>query len=99
MTFGGEADEAVSRLLLDRYVDAGGNFIDSADVYGGGASEEIIGRWLAGRDRDALVIATKFFWPTGGGPNDHGAGRKHIIGALHASLRRLGTDEPTRRRP
>jgi len=92
MTFGGEADEAASRLLLDRYAEAGGNFIDSADVYGGGASEEIIGRWLAGRDRDALVIATKFFWPTGGGPNDHGAGRKHIIGALHASLRRLGTD-------
>jgi aryl-alcohol dehydrogenase-like predicted oxidoreductase len=92
MTFGDEADEAASRLLLDRYVDAGGNFIDSADVYGGGISEEIIGRWLAGRDRDALVIATKFFWPTGDGPNDHGAGRKHIISALHASLRRLSTD-------
>jgi aryl-alcohol dehydrogenase-like predicted oxidoreductase len=61
-------------------------------VYGGGLSEEIIGRWLAGRSRDALVVATKFFWPTGGGPNDHGAGRKHIIAALHASLRRLGTD-------
>ncbi|GAA2907655.1 oxidoreductase [Actinoplanes cyaneus] len=92
MTFGGEADEPTSRKLLDRYAEAGGNFIDSADVYGDGASEEIIGRWLAGRDRDTLVIATKFFWPTGGGPNDHGAGRKHIISALHASLRRLGTD-------
>jgi aryl-alcohol dehydrogenase-like predicted oxidoreductase len=92
MTFGGEADEAVSRQLLDRYVDAGGNFVDTADVYGDGASEEIIGRWLAGRVRDDLVIATKFFWPTGGGPNDHGAGRKHIISAVHASLRRLGTD-------
>ncbi|GIF05088.1 aldo/keto reductase [Actinoplanes siamensis] len=92
MTFGGEADEAASRLLLDRYVDAGGNFIDTADVYGGGASEEIIGRWLAARARDELVIATKCFWPTGGGPNDHGAGRKHIIAAVHASLRRLGTD-------
>ena len=73
MTFGGEADEAASRGLLDHYAEAGGNFIDSADVYGGGTSEEIVGRWLTGRDRDALVIATKFFWPTGDGPNDHGA--------------------------
>ena len=92
MTFGAEVDEAASRSLLDHFVDAGGNFVDTADVYGGGVSEEIVGRWLSGRDRDALVIATKVFWPTGGGPNDHGAGRKHIMAALHASLRRLGTD-------
>jgi aryl-alcohol dehydrogenase-like predicted oxidoreductase len=92
MTFGGEADEADSRRLLDRFVAAGGNLIDTADVYTGGRSEEIIGRWLARQDRDDLVIATKFFWPTGEGPNDHGAGRKHILTALHGSLRRLGTD-------
>jgi aryl-alcohol dehydrogenase-like predicted oxidoreductase len=92
MTFGNEADEATSHRLLDRFVDAGGNFIDTADVYAAGASEEIIGSWLAHRSRDDLVIATKLFWHTGGGPNDHGAGRKHILAAVHASLRRLGTD-------
>jgi aryl-alcohol dehydrogenase-like predicted oxidoreductase len=92
MTFGGDADEETSRRLLDRYVDAGGNFVDTADVYGGGASEEIIGRWLSTRNRDDLVIATKLFWATGDKPNDHGAGRKHILAAVHASLRRLGTD-------
>ncbi|WP_213453327.1 aldo/keto reductase [Rhizomonospora bruguierae] len=92
MTFGNEADEQTSHRLLDRYVEAGGNFIDTADVYGEGASEEIIGSWLAHRSRDDLVIATKLFWHTGGGPNDHGAGRKHILAAVHASLRRLRTD-------
>ncbi|WP_229070357.1 aldo/keto reductase [Actinoplanes sp. DH11] len=92
MTFGKEADEQTSHRLLDRYVEAGGNFVDTADVYGGGASEEIIGRWLAGRDRDDLVIATKGFWATGDASNDHGAGRKHLLAAVRASLRRLGTD-------
>jgi aryl-alcohol dehydrogenase-like predicted oxidoreductase len=92
MTFGGDADEATSRELLDRYVDAGGNFIDTADVYGDGASEEIIGRWLATKRRDDLVIATKLFWATGDSPNDHGAGRKHILAAVRESLRRLNTD-------
>src|SRR3712207_3564124 len=81
MTFGGDADEEASRQLLDRYVDAGGNFVDTADVYGGGASEEIIGRWLSTKRRDDLVIATKLFWATGDQPNDHGAGRKHILAA------------------
>jgi aryl-alcohol dehydrogenase-like predicted oxidoreductase len=92
MTFGNEADEQASHRLLDRFVDAGGNFIDTADVYAGGASEEILGRWLARQRRDELVIATKLFWNTGPGPNDHGAGRKHILSAVEASLRRLGTD-------
>jgi aryl-alcohol dehydrogenase-like predicted oxidoreductase len=92
MTFGNEADEPTSHQLLDRFVDAGGNFVDTADVYAGGASEEIIGRWLKHRSRDDLVVATKLFWHTGGGPNDHGAARKHILSAVQASLRRLGTD-------
>jgi aryl-alcohol dehydrogenase-like predicted oxidoreductase len=92
MTFGNEADEATSHALLDRYAEAGGNFVDTADVYNGGASEEIIGRWLAKRNRDDLVIATKGFWGTGDSPNDHGAGRKHLISAVKASLKRLGTD-------
>ncbi|GAA0450489.1 oxidoreductase [Actinoplanes capillaceus] len=92
MTFGNESDEQTSHAILDRYVEAGGNFVDTADVYAGGASEEIIGRWLAARQRDSLVVATKAFWFTGDGPNDNGASRKHLIAAVHASLRRLRTD-------
>jgi aryl-alcohol dehydrogenase-like predicted oxidoreductase len=92
MTFGNEADETASHAILDQYVAAGGDFIDTADVYAGGASEEIIGRWLSRQRRDSLVIATKGFWATGDAGNDHGAGRKHLISAVHASLRRLGTD-------
>jgi aryl-alcohol dehydrogenase-like predicted oxidoreductase len=80
--------------MLDRFVDAGGNFIDTADVYGvqPGDSESLVGRWLAGRSRAALVIATKVRFPTGPGPNDWGLSRKHIFAAIDASLRRLGTD-------
>ena len=92
MTFGNECDEEASHRLLDRYVEAGGNFVDTADVYAGGASEEIIGEWLARRSRDDMVIATKAFWRTGKGANDHGAGRKHLLRAVEASLRRLRTD-------
>jgi aryl-alcohol dehydrogenase-like predicted oxidoreductase len=100
MPFGVETDEQASHRQLDRFVEAGGNFVDTADVYGSqgpgpGASEEIIGKWLAGRSRDQrdqLVIATKAFQRMGHGPNDDGAGRKHLTGAIEASLRRLGTD-------
>ncbi|MFI5958963.1 aldo/keto reductase [Cryptosporangium sp. NPDC051539] len=92
MTFGREADEPTSRRMLDAFADAGGNFIDTADVYGGGASEEVTGRWLAGRDRDQWVIATKVRFPSGPGVNDVGLGRKHILASIDASLRRLGTD-------
>lgn len=92
MTFGREADEATSHRMLDRFVDAGGTFVDTADVYGPGTSEEVLGRWLAGRDRDALVVATKVRFPSGPGPNDAGLSRKHILASIDASLRRLGTD-------
>ena len=78
--------------MLDRFVEAGGTFIDTADVYGAGASEEILGRWLARQPRDNLVIATKAYGAMGPGPNDGGAGRKHLISAVEASLRRLRTD-------
>lgn len=96
MTFGREADEPTSHRLLDQFVEAGGTFIDTADIYGSGgqgpgASEEIIGRWLANRSRDELVIATKAYVEMGPGPNDRGAGRKHLLSAVEASLRRLGT--------
>ncbi len=92
MTFGREADEATSFALMDRFVAGGGNFIDTANVYSRGISEEIVGRWLQGRRRDDLVIATKVRWPMGEGPNDVGLSRKHILSSADASLRRLATD-------
>lgn len=92
MTFGREATEAESRQMLNRFVEAGGNFIDTADVYTQGASEEIVGRWLQDKPRDDFVIATKVRFPMGDGPNDVGLSRKHILAGVEASLRRLGTD-------
>jgi aryl-alcohol dehydrogenase-like predicted oxidoreductase len=92
MTFGREADERTSHQMLDRFTDAGGMFIDTADVYGAGESERIVGRWLKSQSRDDLVIATKVYGTMGDAPNDGGAGRKHIRSAVEASLRRLGTD-------
>jgi aryl-alcohol dehydrogenase-like predicted oxidoreductase len=92
MTFGAEADEATSAEILDRYVAAGGTFIDTADVYSAGVSEEIIGRWLAGRGRrDELVVATKGRFPMSPGAAA-GAGRAYLSSALEASLHRLGLD-------
>lgn len=92
MTFGRETDERTSRQLLDRFAQAGGNFIDTADVYTQGVSEEIVGRWLKGGRRDDFVIATKIRFPMGDGPNDLGLSRKHILAGVEASLRRLDTD-------
>ncbi|WP_189932714.1 aldo/keto reductase [Streptomyces sulfonofaciens] len=92
MTFGGAADEATSHRLLDAFAAAGGTFVDTADVYGHGAAEEILGRWLRGRRREDLVIATKVFGAMGRSPNAGGLTRKHILSAVEASLRRLGTE-------
>ncbi len=92
MTFGRETTEADSHQILDRFVSAGGNFIDTADVYTTGVSEEIIGRWLQGKNRDDYVVATKVRFPMGEGPNEVGLSRKHILAGVEASLRRLGTD-------
>jgi aryl-alcohol dehydrogenase-like predicted oxidoreductase len=94
MTFGAETDEKVAFAQLDRYVEAGGNFVDTADVYSQGAAEEIVGRWLRERldVRDGLVIAAKGRFPMGDGPNDAGLSRTHLSRALDASLRRLDTD-------
>ena len=91
MTFGNETDEARAPAQLDRYVEAGGNFVDTADVYNAGVSEEIIGRWLAKKSGD-VMLATKGRFPTGEGPNDVGTSRRHLRQALEASLRRLGVD-------
>ncbi len=97
MTFGtarwGTAAD-VSADIFNAYVDAGGNFLDTADVYSGGRSEEMLGRFVAGRQlRDRLVLATKFGFNTAAGnPHGGGNGRKHIYQALEGSLRRLQTD-------
>ena len=91
MTFGQEADEETSRRIVGRFLDAGGNFIDTADVYSNGVSEEITGRALRGV-RDDVVLATKVRFPMGEGPNDVGLSRKHIMQGCDDSLRRLGTD-------
>lgn len=93
MTFGDETDEPDAHTIMDRYVDAGGTFLDTADVYSKGTSETIVGRWMAERgNRDQLTIATKGFFPMGDGPNDTGASRAHLTAALDASLERLQTD-------
>jgi aryl-alcohol dehydrogenase-like predicted oxidoreductase len=93
MTFGVETDENGAAAQLDRFVDVGGTFIDTADVYGAGRSEEIIGRWLSKRGgHDDLVIATKGRFPMGESPLDRGAGRRHLQQAVAASLHRLGVD-------
>ena len=91
MTFGREADEEASRGLVARFLEAGGNFVDTADVYTKGDSEEITGRAIKGV-RDDVVLATKVRFPMGDGPNDVGLSRKHVIGGCEDSLRRLGTD-------
>ena len=89
VTFG--ASEEISRRMLDRFVEVGGNFIDTANVYSKGVSEEIVGRWLKDKRRDDYIIATKVRFPMGEGPNDVGLTRKHILAAVEESLRRLGT--------
>jgi aryl-alcohol dehydrogenase-like predicted oxidoreductase len=94
MTCGAEADEKTSHTLIDTYLDAGGNLIDTADVYSAGTSETIIGRWLATHPdrRDDIVLATKGRFPMGDGPNDLGLSRTHLRRALDGSLSRLGVD-------
>jgi aryl-alcohol dehydrogenase-like predicted oxidoreductase len=97
MTFGDggwHAGEDAARAIFRRYLDRGGNFVDTADVYSGGASEELLGRLIGETgSRDRLVLATKFGGPTDpADPNARGNGRKHILAALDASLRRLRTD-------
>jgi aryl-alcohol dehydrogenase (NADP+) len=98
MTFGLQCDEPTSHAILDTAAEGGITFLDTADVYplGGtlelvGRTEEFVGRWLKGR-RDDYVVATKCVGAMGPHPWDKGASRRHIIDAVDASLRRLGTD-------
>jgi aryl-alcohol dehydrogenase-like predicted oxidoreductase len=98
MTFGTEwgwgSEEAQARQIFDRYVDQGGNFVDTANLYTGGKSEQMVGKFISEKKlRDRIVLATKFTFNTEqGNPNTGGNGRKNIYQALEASLRRLQTD-------
>ena len=95
MNFGTETTEEESFALLDAFVEAGGTMVDTSDVYGGGLSERIIGRWFAARPRettDRVVLATKGRFTTGPDVNDLGLSRRHLHRALDASLRRLGVE-------
>ncbi|HXJ79372.1 MAG TPA: aldo/keto reductase [Candidatus Methylomirabilis sp.] len=99
-TFGWTTDQEASEAVLDAYVEAGGNFIDTADVYArwvpgnvGGESETVLGKWMsARRNRHDVLIATKVMGAMGSGANDTGLSRHHIMAAIEASLRRLQTD-------
>jgi aryl-alcohol dehydrogenase-like predicted oxidoreductase len=94
MNFGNDGwgcDEATSLSILDRYLEAGGNFIDTANVYAGGRSEEILGRGLRNR-RDQVILATKGYFPMGPGVNATGNSRLNLRRQVEASLRRLDTD-------
>ncbi|HEX8893862.1 MAG TPA: aldo/keto reductase [Terriglobales bacterium] len=97
MTFGNDrwgSDDAEAGRIFDRYVETGGNVLDCADVYSGGKSEELLGRFVAHAGlRDKMVVATKFtFNPQEGNPNSGGNGRKNIYRAIESSLRRLNMD-------
>jgi aryl-alcohol dehydrogenase-like predicted oxidoreductase len=99
-TFGWTTDQKASEAVLDAYLEAGGNFIDTADIYSrwapgntGGESETALGTWMAARkNRSAVILATKLGGPMGTGPNDAGLCRLHMMQAVEASLRRLETD-------
>jgi len=91
MNFGGATPDAEAIRIIHAALDAGLNFVDTADVYNEGRSEEVVGRALAGR-RDRVVLATKVHGKMGEGPNDEGVSRLHILKACDDSLRRLGTD-------
>jgi aryl-alcohol dehydrogenase-like predicted oxidoreductase len=93
MTFGREADEQTSFQIMDRYMELGGSFLDTADQYSFGISEEVVGRWIKARGvRNQVILATKVYQQMSPGPNDGFLSRYHILQACDASLRRLQTD-------
>ncbi len=92
-TFGWGADEPTAHTMADHFVESGGNFFDTSNIYNEGKSETMLGNWIKSRaKRSQLVIASKVFFPAGEGPNDTGLSRKHIFEQVEASLRRLHTD-------
>ncbi len=92
LTYGSSVDAATARDCVMRAYERGVNFIDTANVYAKGAAEEVLAPVLKGLHRDALVLATKVYFPMGMSPNERGLSRKHIRDQIHASLRRLQTD-------
>lgn len=92
LTYGGTVEETTARSCIDRALELGANFIDTANVYGRGRAEEVVGRALAQYPREAYVLATKVYFPMGEGPNDRGLSRKHVFEQCHLSLRRLRVD-------
>src|SRR5919198_472049 len=90
MMFGGPTPEEESIRIIHRALDAGINFLDSANVYNGGESERILGKAIRDR-RDQVVLATKVRGAMGSGPNDSGTGRFHLMRQVEASLKRLDT--------
>jgi len=95
MTFGAApwgCDEAEAHAILQAYLDAGGNFVDAADVYAGGKAEEFIGSFLPRVPRDRVLLASKCYFPMGTGPNSFGVSRHHVLASCEASLRRLRTE-------
>ena len=91
MMFGGPTPEAEAQRIVDHAADAGCNFLDTANVYEKGRSEEVVGRAIKAK-RAHWVLATKLAQPTGAGPNDRGLSRRNLVQATDASLARLGTD-------
>ncbi|XP_052104909.1 1-deoxyxylulose-5-phosphate synthase YajO-like [Mytilus californianus] len=87
-----QTDEENSHKILDRFIQLGGNMIDTSNLYSHGKSEETIGQWLCRKNRSNIVLATKVRAPVGPGPNDSGLSRRHIIHSCHESLRRLQTN-------
>lgn len=95
MTFGVAewgCDEKEAHRIMKKYMDSGGNFLDTADVYAGGKAEEIIGNFLPNISRDQVIIASKCYFPVSNTPNAYGLSRKHIIDSCESSLKRMRTD-------
>lgn len=92
INFGGRIEDSETFAVLDAALEEGVDFFDTADVYADGKAEEVMGRWMQGKDRHTLTVATKCRWRMWDGPNGEGASRKHIMDACSDSLRRLQTD-------
>jgi aryl-alcohol dehydrogenase-like predicted oxidoreductase len=91
MNFGIPTPEQESIRIIQKALDAGLNMLDTADLYGKGESERVVGKALQGGRREKVILATKFYFPTSDDPNDRGSSRRHIMNAVEASLRRLDT--------
>lgn len=92
LTYGGATEDDTATRCIEKAYDLGINFFDTANGYGRGKSEEVVGKALSVYPRESYFLATKVFFPMGDGPNDRGLSRKHIFEQCHASLKRLNTD-------